>query len=143
MLDSLEYRVAKGRIESYEHSADEISRASEEAQECLECEDLLQKGIKACEALEILEIVVRDAVAEGHLQPTPEVKSLIHALFAEWLQQSQRAAKWIDRQIEKGYDLKHLAEFRESCGRVEEWLDRQDWLTRAATTRRKFAEELW
>lgn len=143
MLDSLEYRVAKGRVESYEHSADAISQSSQEAQEYLECEELLGKSIKACQALEILEVVVRDAVAEGHLQLTAEARSLIHALFAKWHEQSKRVARWIDRQVEKGYELKDLAEFHECCERIEEWLDRQDWLTRAAGTRRRFAEDLW
>lgn len=143
MLDSLEYRIAKGRIESYEHSADAIISASHEAQDCLDCEEFLDKGIRACQALERLDVVVREAIVEGHLQPSPDVRTMVRDLFAGWLKQSQRAEPWIAKLVESGYDIRNLPEFRACCESIQDWLERKDWLDLAGRTRQKFAEELW
>jgi hypothetical protein len=142
MLDSLEYRIAKGRIESYEHSADAIVTASQAAQDCLDCEEFLGKGIHACQALVRLDEVVREAIVEGHLQPTPEVRGLVHALFAGWLKQSERAEPWITKHVESGFEMRNLVEFRECCESIEDWLERKDWLDLAAKNRQKFVEAL-
>ncbi len=143
MLDSLEYRIAKGRVESYEHSTDAIVQASQQAQQCADCEEFLEKGILACDALQLLEVVVRDAILDGHLKPTPTDTALVHGLYTAWLTQSQRAENWIASNVASGYKIKNLAEFQACRERVEDWLERRDWLSRASKTRQKFAEELW
>ena len=143
MLESLEYRIAKGRIESYELSTDAIVRQSQQAQDCMDCEIFLEKGIRACEAITLFGEIVRDAIVEGHLEPTPDVIEIPQTLYSGWRKQSERAQEWIAKHVENGYDITNLAEFRKCCEHVQDWLERKDWLDRASKTRQRFAEELW
>lgn len=143
--ESLELRIARSRIESYEHDADEaIVRASNQAQDCLDCEAFLNKGIQALEWLERYEQALVEATTEGIVEMTPDLEDGLEVLHSAWLRPCDFAEKWIAKCVQNGFEVKKLAMFRDCCERAREWLDRNDSYKKSKALREEcFSQEPW
>lgn len=145
MLDSMELQIARRKIQSFESDADgALVRASKLAQDCLDCEQMLDKGIQSLHWLERAEQAIAEGAAEGLCAVTPELDAVLETLHRDWLKPCQLARQWIANCQQSGFEIRNLAEFLEACDRAQDWLDRNDHYQRAKTARdERFAQEPW
>ncbi len=145
LLESLELRIARQKIERYQHDADKaLIGDSEQAQDCLDCEAFLAGGIRALEWLERSENAIAEAVAEGVFDMRPELEDGLEALHHAWLRPCAFAEEWIASCQENGYEIKNLTVFRECCQRAREWTERNSLYKQSKAVRQeRFAQEAW
>ena len=143
--DSIELLIAKSRIERYIHDAeDPVIRESKEAQDCMDLEAFIDKGIKALEWLEQSEKTIREAIAEGVIDRDVELLEGANLLYKAWLRPCPFVDKWIEKHTGNGYEIRNLFEFRQCCDRVIDRLQRNQWSDLSAKSRaRRLAEEPW
>lgn len=148
MYESLEFKIAKNRIRIFEEDEDgeRIVKASKQAQDCMDCEAFLQKGIRAIESMVLCEKIFQDALSEEIIQ-RKDAEALIgqiEVLYRVWIQKSEFSKKWIAKCHRNGYDISNLAEFRACQEQAQHWLERKDWLKRSAKAGRSgFKGEPW
>jgi len=149
MIESLEYRIANGRVRDYDAQADahaKLINESERAQDCMDCEAFLEKGIKALSAIECFADIAREAHEEGVVDYKDSLKlqQAAELLFEMWHRRSEFAENWIAKCQRNGYDISYLVEWRASCERAQEWLERREWLKRSTNVARaRFQQEPW
>ena len=87
MFESLELELARLEIKSYIENFDEetIVQESRQAQDCLDCEAFLSRGIKALAWVERGEESLFKGHAAGLLDVTQEIETAIDDLYEGWL----------------------------------------------------------
>jgi hypothetical protein len=142
--DSLEYQIAQRRVSDF---TDEVMDDHHQAMDALDCEDFLEKGIKAEESLARLEETLREAMYLGLLvNPAngPGAKEALSTFYRDWLNRCEEADAWATRVIERGYRPANLDRFLQVRESVESRVDQADWMERSAKSRRqRFSEEPW
>jgi hypothetical protein len=123
---SLELQLAQAQLQHFEEQLDPILRDHREAEDCRVCEQFLQHGIDAYKWLSRAEEAFLAAETEGVLEFTPELQQAIEALYHRWLAPCAAAEKWIARVEKSGYTVDNLAEFRNCCELVRDWIERNE-----------------
>lgn len=145
-MEPLELQIARSRIEEYEHASasESIAKESERAQDCMDCEEFLDKGIAALHWLERSEEVFSEASVRFDFDFSPELLEAVEALHETWLRPCDFAEKWIAKCMANGYEIRNLATFRDCCARAREWLERDSYYKQSKAAReQRFAEEAW
>jgi hypothetical protein len=103
-------RTARRHVNQFTDEC-EIMTASRDADECRDCEAVLQLGIDAFNWLIRADEFIRSALYEG-MDYDPEADEAIRELFKAWLRPCVPANKWIDTQQKRGYHVENLEKFR-------------------------------
>lgn len=145
MLDNLELRIARSKIERFQHEANaSVVSESTAALDCMACEEFLSNGIAALEWLERSEQCFHEADSEGIFEVTTQLSEAIETLYSAWLIPCPRAEQWIVRCRANGYEITNLDQFRDCKSRVQDWLDRNVLYKKSKEAREeRFAEEAW
>lgn len=114
-IDSLAFRTACNRINSYRDESEALMARHAEATECRDCEDFLCMGIEAFDWLARADEAIRSAVYSGVMAFNPEYDSTLAALYSEWLKPCEYAERWIVLQQNRGFHVDNLEEFRRCC----------------------------
>jgi len=92
--------------------------------ECYDCETLLQVGIDAFQWLVRADESIRRAVFSARLDYEAEqVQSAMELLLKAWLEPVPRVNQVISRQLDRGFALDNLDEFRECESQVRSIVD--------------------
>ena len=112
LLDTLAYRTARSHITDFNGESDGLISRHREAMECWECEALIQLGIDAFAWLQRADQQVRSLLASGKMQPDSQLDDAFEHLYTEWLRPAERINTWAATQLERGFEIGNLAEFR-------------------------------
>jgi hypothetical protein len=123
--DTLDYRTAQKHVLNYQRESSDLMEAHQEAMDCRDCEAFLQLGIEAFRWIIRADRVSRNAVYNGVLQYDPDFDDKIAALCREWLTPCEFAEKWIAKQLERGYQIENLDEFRKCCEEMQAIVEAQ------------------
>ena len=141
VYDALEYRIAKRRVDDF---TDAVIHEHHNAMDCLDCEEFLDKGIKACQSIMKLIDTIREANYLGLTTDVPEFRNVIDVLYGSWLTHFDKAEDWIASLREKGHRPNNMHEMIQCREMFEECLQRHDWIRRSATARHKSSSsESW
>jgi hypothetical protein len=142
--DALEYQIARRRVRDF---TDTVLDEHHQAMDSFNCEDFLEKGIRAEESLARLEETLREAIYLKIIEDPsegPGAKQALNAFYLAWLHRSEEADAWVARVQANGYRLTNLDTFLRCRESVEARLDQADWLSRSEKSRReRFSEEPW
>ena len=119
MYDELALQIARDRVDCYRHHSDEVIERHRKATDCRDCEAFLQLGIDAYEWLIRADQSIRRAVFKGDLEWDADIDTLFKTLFEQWLEPCEWARRWLNTQVERGYDVDNGAQFLECCEQVE------------------------
>jgi hypothetical protein len=89
--------------------------SDENAMECRDCEEHLQKGIVALKWLQSAERTLRQADYEGLKTFSPELQRALYRLYEKWLAPCEAAQKRIVSLEANGYSPDNLVAFAEAC----------------------------
>lgn len=103
----------------------ELLAQHREALECWDCDDLLRLGVEAFAWIRRAEENLSAAVRQG-APYDPDMEQTLTELYEQWLEPCEAAEEWAKEVRSRGYELKHLDEFR----RV--WQEAQDTLEQRA-----------
>jgi len=117
VMDSLAYRTARSQVHAFKSEGDEIMARHYEANDCVDCESYLQLGIDAYNWLRRARMRIQEATSQGKAEPSSEADDAIEVLYRLWLQPVEIANKRIEIQINNGFEVSNLNEFRE-CERA-------------------------
>ncbi|MCE9545301.1 MAG: hypothetical protein K8T25_07265 [Planctomycetia bacterium] len=139
--EMLELRIARESVQDFH---DNLMQAHAEAMDCLECEELLDKGISAYKWLSQAEATLREGAARGICPFTDKLRQALETLYYFWLDPCKYAEERIAAALEKGYNPDNLQEFRDCCERVRAWIEENEWRKRTRATSRRLANsEPW
>lgn len=147
MSEPLELELARFEVEQYnENIVDEeiIIHASKQAQDCMDCEEFLDKGIRSFGTIEHGEATLYRAHAAGLIDVTPELEQGIEAIRRRWLRPCSFAETWIAKCQNNGYEIRNLDAFRNCCERANEWFEQRREFERAKSIRdERLIQEPW
>ena len=123
--ETLDYRTAQMHVLNYKRESNDLMEAHQEAMDCRDCEALLQLGIEAFGWIIRADRVNRDAVYKGVKEYDPGIDDEIAALCRDWLVPCDYAEKWIAKQLERGYQIGNLGEFRKCCQEMQAIVEAQ------------------
>ncbi|HEV7224390.1 MAG TPA: hypothetical protein VGN42_16900 [Pirellulales bacterium] len=126
-MESLEIAIATQRVRDY---SDDVMQWHDEAMQALDCQDQLEKGIKAFDWLTRCEESILEAIRQGLIEPSERIDAAIVALYKAWLLPCDRAEAMIESQLGRGFEPGNLERFRDCCEQARDWLERRDWLQR-------------
>jgi hypothetical protein len=137
MSEPLELELARFEVEQYENIADEdvIVHESRQAQDSMDCEEFLNRGIQSYTSIECGERTLYRAHSAGLIDVTPELEQEIETIRRRWLRPCGFAESWIATCHKNGYQIRNLEEFRQCCRRANEWFDRAAEFHRAKAIR--------
>ena len=142
--DALEYQIAQRRVREF---TDPVMDEHHQAMDSLDCEDFLEKGIRAEESLARLEETLREAIYLGLLvNPVhgPGAKEALDEFYHAWLNRCEEADQWVARVLANGYRPTNLNAFLHCRESVEARVAQADWMSRSASSRQqRFSEEPW
>lgn len=110
-IDLLAVRNAKQHVQSYAQEFD-VMACHKEAMDCRNCESFLQMGIDAFEWMIRADRAVRMAIYRGDKDFDPDFEVAMSELCKSWLKPCEFAESWIAIQLERGYEIDNLSEFR-------------------------------
>jgi hypothetical protein len=114
MSAPLAYRIAKDRVENFGET-EGLAKSHHEAMDCYNCEAFLQSGIDAFQWIQRADETIRRAIYEGALDSDSALggaEGAIEALLRLWLAPCEFASAWIAENLERGYTINSLADFR-------------------------------
>jgi hypothetical protein len=110
--ENLTFRNAQEHIRAFAGEGEGFMDHHYEAMDCRDCEAFLQMGIDAFEWLIRADIVFRAAAAYADFDYGTEWMERFKRLAKTWLRPCDRAEEWIKVQLNKGYSLDNLEQFR-------------------------------
>ena len=125
MSDTLVFDLAYLKVSRYAHEFDDVITRHEDAMECRDCEERLQRGIDALRWLQSAERTLRQADYEGLRTFSPEAQQALYNLYEMWLATCEPANKWIAALGTKGYVPDNLALFTEACESATDLVQRR------------------
>jgi hypothetical protein len=134
MTGNVLFDLAESVVGEYAADSDVLMRSHQDAMECLECEEVLGKGIRAYELLKRAEDTFREADGRGLFDYTEELQNAVDRLYAAWLGPSAFAERWIERLEQVGQFPANRDLFRATCDEVRAIVEDRQWvsLTQAA-----------
>jgi hypothetical protein len=96
--------IASQSVEEYSDTSAQSLDAMKDhevVKECWKCEDWLDRGLKAYQAISGADNLLRSGAEQGKFDLTHELQDLIVATYETWLQPSTHAEKWIDSLSER------------------------------------------
>jgi hypothetical protein len=120
-FNSIALNSLRNAVKNYQEQADfadVIMQQHQEAMECWECQSFLQLGINIYKWLEQADLDIRKAIFDHKTEYDRDWDASLTALYSEWLKACDFAEKWITSQIERGFTLNNLEEFRKCCEEV-------------------------
>lgn len=137
--ESLEYRLAMRYVDDF---ADELLiRDHHSAMECCDCEELLSKGIVACQWLDRMESTLREASYVGLIDFSGEAKEAVVSLYHAWLKGSEGADRWIENLAGRGYRPENIARYEECQAEIRDRIQQRAWLSLARKARQTRSSE--
>ena len=113
--DSLVFRTAERHVSNYTRESSDLMAEHREAMDCRDCEAFLQLAIEAFRWLIRADLDLRIAAGEGIADYNASDDDRLRQLCRDWLVPCAYAEQWIARQLERGYRIENLAEFRMCC----------------------------
>jgi hypothetical protein len=114
---SFELELAKKRVERFKDVSDELMRDHLDAMQCLDCQDALEKGVHAFEAIRRADDVLREAAGEG-IPVSEQLIAFVESLYELWLTPCELVEQWIRELEARGYRPDNLDKFREASRQV-------------------------
>jgi hypothetical protein len=144
MSDNFVLKLAHLRIHEYADDFGDLMSRHEDAMECRDCEEFLQRGIESARFLFIAENIFRDADYRGISPYDDELRNAVESLYLAWFNPSEFADKWIDRLKTRGYVPDNLDTFRQTCESMRDAVERKEWQSHATAARLlTSADEPW
>lgn len=135
-MEVLELAIAQKRVSDY---SGDSSRVDGETATRSECKNRLQRGIEAYRWISRAEETIREAVAQGLIDHAIYENSILPAIkrvYTDWLTPFEHVEAVVDQQSNGASDADTLAEFRHCGENVRDWLERHEWSSAAARSRR-------
>lgn len=127
MSENLCLDVAQRRVRDYTDEADSVIAHHFQAEDCWKCQEFIQKGISAYKWLRRAEEFMREADYQGIQEYTTAAQDAVEAMYRAWLCPCEFAEQWIKSNIERGFHLDNLVEFREICEEVQDVIQNREW----------------
>ena len=111
------------------------------ALECRDCEEMLERGLRAYKWLMTCDESRQAADARGLLDYRGELYEEVTNLFRQWLESARQAERWILRLEQQCYTPANLSQFLEARESVVTTIEDRDWLVRSSAAFHALAEE--
>lgn len=113
--ETLALQTATSHVEQYVKQYEFVMREHYESLDSRECEAFLQLGIDAFRWLLRADYGLRQGVYGDSSEYDVKAEAALEHLFLAWLIPCEFAEEWARVQVERGFEVSNLAEFRK-CG---------------------------
>lgn len=111
------------------------------AMECRDCEEMLDRGMRAYKWLMTCDETRQAADARGLMEYRGELYEEVTNLFRQWLVSARHAEQWIRQLEQRSYAPANLPQFQAASESVVTTIEDREWLTRSSAAFHAMAGE--
>ncbi len=120
---------------------DSVLQAHQIAMDCRDCEEVLDRGLRAYKWLMTCDETRQAADACGLIDYRGELYEEVTGLFRQWMDSARHTQEWIRRLEQVRYAPANLPKFLDAIESVIATIEDREWLVRSSTAFHTLAEE--